>query len=280
MSCIKTIVGGGGQAGGPSEVSSIVHYTGTGNTAAAANTKGSWFEVVPSVPANCCGIAIKFEYDIAAEYMSDIGIGAAAAEAVFIPNVKFSCTIYLDRQGEWVFLPIPLDEGARISARSQDTTSSARPVIARIALFFGTAAEGYQSVQMWGANSANSLLTQVDPGAVANTKGAWVELSSDIGSNAAYWVALIMGQLGNVQLANYDFKVDIGIGAESAEVAILSDMPIATLSNADRMLPFFIGGFPLKIPANSRVSARMECTGTDVTDRLLGVGLLTLHEPV
>lgn len=93
----------------------------------SANTKGSWAQITASTPADVAALfgVVGFNGDVtraaAAEMLLDVGIGAAAAESVLLPNVQFGWNLTWDGPNDVFFQPVaaPIPAGTRIAARAQ-----------------------------------------------------------------------------------------------------------------------------------------------------------------
>jgi len=129
---------------------------------------------------------------------------------------------------------------------------------------------GFRRCETYGAVTADSGGTGVDPGGSANTKGAWSELTAatsfDIGA-----LLVVVGTRANSAVdASHEQLLDIGVGAASSEVVVLPDMALRASAVTDLYQPEF-GFYFVDIDAGSRIAARSEDNQTDATDRLLDV---------
>lgn len=95
-------------------------------TAGSANVKGAWTELIAATDNNSYGfnlvIMMGATASAARNWLMDIGIGAAAAEVVLVPD--FLGTASINSHIE-LFIPIFIPKGTRIAARGQCTTGSA-----------------------------------------------------------------------------------------------------------------------------------------------------------
>jgi len=100
--------------------------TGTALTAGAANTKGSWVELIASTANKTVYLIVWARRSAGTPGLIDIGIGAAASEVVLIPNIS------PESAGDgFVFEgPIRIAAGTRIAARYQNSTASDTGAIA------------------------------------------------------------------------------------------------------------------------------------------------------
>lgn len=243
----------------------------SGHTSVAAsastNTKGTWVELITATDGVATGILVQLRggSTIPADHLVDIGVGGAASEVVLIPDLVVSSSTDIGVVD--YFFPLLLPAGTRISARSQSTTGSQVPLVG-VCVFGGNPARALTSVAAWGATAADSGGVSVDPGAVANTKGAWTELSASI--EGCDYLALGFGnQLNNARAAS-NVIIDLGIGGAGSEVVVLPDVFLRFVTGADVPIPGSVY-LPLSLPAGARLSARSSTVTTDATDRLVDV---------
>lgn len=243
---------------------------------ASANTKGSWTEIVAATAFDADQLIIGMaQAGNSLTHLVDIALGGSGSEEIIIPNILHGGH---SRMMTWIPVPVSVPEGTRIAARVQSTSGSAQVQIRVVLIrqgFFGSPPGG--RIITLGAQTADSGGTQVDPGAVGNTYGAWSELTASTSDDI--WAILPrLGNIGNGTAADSaaNFYYDIGVGASSAEVPISSFFAFSTAANGS-----FGGGgpaiwLPASIPAGSRISARARANVTDATDRLFDVTILAL----
>lgn len=238
---------------------------------ANANTKGNYTQIVSSTPFDCGLMCIKHMYcDAAYEYLIDIAIGAEGSETVIISNLHrgMTGTTFFYSYGIF-YAPIFIPAGTRLAARSQSTTGNK---LCRICVqifqfnqFFPTMAY----CDTYGAATADSGGTSVDPGGTAETKGSYTELISSTLRPHRGIIVGIGNQLNTARVQS-DFSCDISIGAEGSEVVLIPD--IAFSSYSGHPLYFNWSAFyPVYIPQATRLSARGWSTNNDATDRKFDV---------
>jgi hypothetical protein len=241
---------------------------------ASANTKGSWAQLmsVAQGSVDAAGLLIHLSTNtLNTDYLVDIAIGAAGSEVVIAENLYVSLFSF-KQVGTW-FLPIPIPAGARVAARCQAGAAGGGVVHAHCQIvgtgFLPSAPLG--RVTSYGPDTADSGGVSVDPGASANTKGAWVELAAAM--SAPMSLALVaFGQQMNPAPTNAVWLVDIGAGASGSEAPVLRDLALAfQIATNGFWSPLVIGPLPVSIPAGSRLVARAASDNTDATDRLLDV---------
>jgi hypothetical protein len=241
---------------------------------AAANTKGSWIELVSSSPIDADGFYLQLEaLGTSRDHLVDIGIGAAGSEVVIVPNFQFS-TGTGPSGIEEVYIPLPIPAGTRIAARSQATAGS-QSVGVLLQLVQG---ELYRAMRCsrataYGSNTADSGGVVVDPGAVAHTKGSWAEIHSGI-TNPIRYAILCIGNRANTGVGAFtQHLMDFGIGGAGAEVVLLDDQVVMADQTTDRLGPHVFARH-VSIPAGTRLAARSQCSNTDATDRLFDLAVI------
>lgn len=207
----------------------------------------------------------------AADYLVDVAVGAGGSETIIANNLIFTGFLNTDHVAYYLF-PIFVPAGTRLSARCQATTAS-RTVRCAIMLigqsFLPSSPLGV--ITTYGANTADSGGVQVDPGAGADTKGAYSELASALTFDIN-WIVLGIGGQNNQARTSAKILVDVAVGAAASEQIIIPDLFIVAQTAGDSILPGCIC-LPCSIPAGSRVAVRAQSSITDATDRLFDMTL-------
>ena len=112
----------------------------------------------------------------------------------------------------------------------------------------------------------------MDPGATANTKGSYAEITSSTSYDTRMLLIAFGGQ-GNLIRTNCRWLVDIATGSAGSETVIIADLAVGSHNIGDNVLPAYIGPIPVHIPAGTRIAARCQCDITDATDRLMDIAL-------
>lgn len=259
-----------GRAAGAGQVAatstSVNIQTGTSN-----NTKGSWVQLVASSAVDADWIALEFglfENVAGVDYLFDIGIGGAGSETVLIDNIA------VGTRGTFVtpampLLPVSIPAGTRISARCQASNASVsgRATKLAVGLFDSGFAQSsaLSRVVTMGANTADSGGVSIDPGAVANTKGSWTEISSSVATSSRWLLAAFANQANSAR-TTCSWLVDIGLGAAASEQVLIPDLLVTALASSTTF-PALVS-LPCSLPAGERLSVRAQCDITDATDRL------------
>lgn len=242
-----------------------------------ANTKSGYVEITPSVSYDSDGIYLFFFPDALStmtnSFLIDIAVGSAGSEVPIIENIPATGR---RGSGQRVFIPIAIPSGSRISTRSQvlNVGASQRGIGLCATLLPRSYTASNQNrnkvCTTYGANTSDSGGVQVDPGAAANTKGAW----SEVVSSTAYPIRqllLFFNLINNTTASAANFLVDVGIGSNGQEQLLISDISVGEQVGSDGLVPPVFGPIPISIPSGTRIAVRAQCNITDATDRLFDV---------
>ena len=229
----------------------------------SASTKGSFTEIVASTPFDAEGILVHIFDPFSDAHVWDIAVGEASEQVIISDLMSYGN--YGGRH-PW-FFPLFIPEGTRITARVQSAPQAFRQSDCAVTLFEAppflpssplSVATGY------GVELANSRGTLIDPGGLANTKGAWVELSASV--NEIRQLTLATGNNANFVLSTAQWLLDIGIGP-ATEQLIVENLLYKTDSIKDLITPLVVT-LPISIPEGERLAVRTQCNITDATDRV------------
>lgn len=236
-------------------------------TCGASNVKGAWAQLAAATPF--AGRIIDVHL-LGAEtgvwYYLDVGIGAAGLEQVAIRDLQMQSFSDFASEGRYFRVPYSFPAGVRLAMRGQCGFAGTKVVRAALMLHAGTPRDGHAGMQrtlMYGA-SAGTQGTQYDPGGVANTKGAWVQIAAA----TTYPIRkLSLSIVPPSAVVFCTWLVDLGIGAAGAEQVLVGDIPFhaADLGKAIVANP---GDFAVNIPAGARLSIRGACDSTSSPGRL------------
>lgn len=242
-------------------------------SSASAHTKGSWAAINAATAKEYNGLLIAVSLPSVGNVnmLIDIGVGGIGAEVAAVRDLPLRSNTTADESGCTVYVPLRIAAGSRIVARCQSADGGSDTCRVVVQGFVNSNAL-YDTIGTYGATPASTHLTAVDPGASAGTKGTWVPLTASTDNNIAQVGLLAL--LSNLAASTCYWSIDIGVGAEGAEVVVAADIYIGTHVNFDRAYHSFVGMLPLDIPANSRIAVRAACNITDATDRILDVALL------
>lgn len=261
-----------------SRVEPIGAGTSSGTTITAAgstNTKGSYTQLIAATadPIDLLLITPGAP-SAAADYLIDIAIGGAGSEQVIISNLLICSGKASGVSANMpLLLPLSIPAGTRIAARCQATTASATIALMLHGLARGLLDQsGLSRVTTYGANTADSGGTSVDPGASANTKGAWTQI---VASTSAQHTALFVafGNQVNTVRTSGSWLIDIGIGGAGSEQILIADLFVRGSSSNDTVTTMLTVLLPVAIPAGTRISVRAASDITDATDRLIDAAI-------
>jgi hypothetical protein len=245
---------------------------------AAANTKGSYVQMVSSTPFDSERLSITFYSLTYGTYdnLFDIAIGAASSESDIISNILV-CRSSSYHIGSSYEFPVRIKAGTRISGRSQGEYSSANNFRVSLTLLRGgwSYIRGFDVCDTYGANTGNSGGVAVDPGGTINTKGSWSQITSSTSRDAKGFILIIGNNSDYTRDSSaYYWNVDVGIGASGSEQVIFPNWGVVVHSSVSTIFPQASPFIPMHIPAGSRLSARASCSGNGSTYRTLDV---TIH---
>jgi hypothetical protein len=237
--------------------------------AATANVKGAYTAIIASTTADMHGIWIQIpRCATGTDNLIDIAIGAAASEVIIAADLGVSSGTGAIGRGVGYFFPITIPAGTRIAARCQSTTLSS-VVHVQITGFEG----GFLTpcvlsrVTTYGAATADSGGVSIDPGATANTKGAYTQIVAATTFPIRSLIFYLGNQI-NVTRTSADWLMDIAVGGAGAEQIMIPDVHVWCVSTEDTMHPQISIPMPVCIPAGTRISARAQCTTSTATVRL------------
>lgn len=237
--------------------------------AAGANTKGSWVQVSASAPFDACGFYLQFGgFGVASQdVLLDIGVGAAASEQVILSNLPISVGSGFVAAQASPFVPLAIKAGQRIAARTQSSDASGGVEVG-LQLCAGDffSQIGLGRATTYGANTADSGGVSVDPGAVANTKGAWSQITAST-TNPIRYMLICVGSQNNAVITSSNNLLDVGVGAAASEQVIVDDISLVGNGGPDLYEPGIVGR-AVSVAAGQRLAARKQCSITDATDRL------------
>lgn len=244
---------------------------------ASANTKSSTYtEIVASTDFDCDGFFIVVTATTAnVDMLFDIATGASSSETVVVANIPATGASGSSLNGSMIYVPLCVKAGTRISARSQGSTGSSTVTFSVILVRSGGSLyRPFARSTTYGANTADSGGTQVDPGADDHAKGSYSEITA-AATNPLKAMIVCIGDRANAVIgATQLHMIDIATGGAGSESVLISDLCIRATATEDTMVPQWFGPFPVDIPAGARIAARCQSSSTDATDRLLDVTVI------
>ena len=245
----------------------------TSVTSGAANTKGSYAELLASSTVDAHSIIIYVSETASTNiesFLIDIAIGAAASEQVIVPNFQYNQRgLYGEEVAAVIRLPYPIPASSRVSARCQSATASG---VVRVAVFLisGRSEDVIGKIYDYGTLTASSAGTSVNAGGTINTKGSWTELVASSAELKGMFVTV--GPIaGGAQDAG--FFIDIGLGAAASEQVVIPNLHVWVETDGAIMSQSVWPIFWVPAPSGSRISARVQCTTADATYRILRIAV-------
>jgi len=233
-----------------------------------SHAKGAWTEMVSSLATAVRSLDIvMLGAGTGTWYLMDVGIGAAGAEVVILPNLQMQTFNDFGNESRIYRFPYRLAAGTRVAMRGQCSNAAVQAIRAAIlanTLGHGEGHQGVQRVVAYGHNLTNTQGIQVDPGGTVNTKGAWTQVVAAT-TYPIRRLALAVVPPTNVVFCSW--AVDIGVGAAGAEVVAVPDVPFHAADIGKSIGPC-VEHFELGIPAGQRLSLRAQCDSNNATGRL------------
>jgi len=190
-----------------------------------SNGKSSWFEMVNATGIDCASFWITpFLQSTNQRTLIDIGLGSAASEVILIADFMYFAG-NASNQGAVFNAQVNADipTGTRIAVRIQQDVAF-DPVHISLMLI-GDSTEGLAAPTTYGAfTSGVTTGTSVDPGAVANTKGLYSQITTATGAAHKY-ITACFGDRTNPTTVGY-WAMDVAIGSAASEVIIIPDLKL------------------------------------------------------
>lgn len=240
----------------------------------AANTKSAWTQIVAGTGID----AHEIEFAPLTDGLGgtscalmDIGVGAAGAEQVVVPNIAYSQDQWSGFSAGRIRLPVAIPAGSRVAARLQSPSSGYQAE-----LQFSAINNGMEGEQRRGKviDIGTSLTTSAGTALTPSTTGksAWVQLTASLPQHL-YGIVLMVGNKGVSVTTAVFGHIDIGVGAAGAEQVVVPDYPVGVDSNAELYLPLYSPLIPFRVPAGQRIAVRARASAAKAMYiSLLGVG--------
>ena len=247
-------------------------YLGGSFNSGVANVKGTYGVISSSTAFDADGVLLSIgQPNSIVSGLVDFSIGSTGSEQIVCADILSGGSA---RMATNMFLPISIPAGTQIQTRVQDSVGGgAWPV--RVMLLrggFWHPPMGHKIITL-GAVTATSKGTQIDPGAVGSTYGAWSQITASTTDDIAALTFRVSGQANAAPSDSaLQFYIDIGVGGSGSEVAVIDGFGFGSQSSG-WYGPNPTIWFPAGIPAGTRISARARSNITDATDRLFGVAL-------
>jgi hypothetical protein len=235
------------------------------------NTKSAWTEVIASTPFDGFVLVNIIPAGSSATYLVDIGIGGSGSEISLISDIliDFYTPTSFFGVARQIFVPIFVPAGSRLSFRSASYGGSDWTDCALTLVQAGgfVAPTGLSRSVTYGAVTGDSGGTAIDPGASADTKGSWVQLTSGADFGIKGLAIALSGGL-NANMTSCEWYIDIGLTSSPGDAVVIADYFAACREESDLVTPFISPVFPVFIPAGEEIHMRASCTINDATDRV------------
>jgi hypothetical protein len=233
---------------------------------ASPNVKTGWTQLIASVPFDLGGVVLQILVEtLNRDVLVDLGVGSAGNEQPILSNLAaFSSSAFSTAQ--YIF-PVLVRAGDRLAIRAQSNPNSTTVDVQAQGWGQTAGAEPYQRVVTWGADTSDSGGTSVDPGAVANTLGAWSQLVAATTFDVCAIMVGLQNQRNNARTSG-SWRVNVGVGSAGNEQVLIPDLYVGVHATPDFPCIGSIGPLPVSIPAGSRVAVQAMTGITDATDRL------------
>jgi hypothetical protein len=268
----------GPQIGQSQDLGSLLASSGTVGIAPSdtAFTKGPWTEVVSATGCDSSWVMVDLRKGGGSSsggmsYAFDIGVGPSGSEVAVVQNLLIHGS---NGYGVSLMIPLAIRAGSRVSVR-QSSDMAWWGDRCRVTIFDdrGGMAGAPSMVDTYGFISATNVGTAFDPGATANTKGAWTQLAASLTADiAGFFVAFDCQNRTDGTTGAIDFLVDIGAGAGGSEKVVLPNFYTQGdfYGGTVQTLPMITPYIPMPIRAGTRIAVRAQSATNTSPDRILG----------
>ena len=225
------------------------------------------------------GIYINIVNSSPGRWLIDIAVGTAGSEVIIVPDIAYE-TPRTNERANQLFFPINIAAGTRISARAR-AASASTAVYLSVTLVGGSLMQSFNTVLAYGITIGSTYGTSVDPGAVANTKGAVTALLLRDAAGALIGTGSVLRPINQFLVvvttlgrgtsnANAGYLIDLALGGSNL---ILTDIPFRTGNTPDFPAQCFFGPYPLQIPVGVELGARCQSSNATLSTRPIGISL-------
>lgn len=223
-----------------------------------ANVKGAYTQVHSSLTADCSVWWFHpTHHEQTEQYLWDVATGAAASEVVLVANFPLQGQAPRASGADSMFrCHADIESGTRVAVRVQADSPWIDPEFSM--LFQLDALAGSAGVVTYGADTATSGGTLIDADGTADTKGAYVQLtSSSTAAHAAFTIAFAAAKVGP-SLYN-QFAVDLSTGAAASEVVLIPNIGLRHDTNAVDIYPHSHHYEVPSVASSTRLAMRAAC---------------------
>lgn len=258
-----------GQLGIVTDIGSVgATSSGTIITTGIANTKGVYTQLTAATTRDTHWLWIQASNSpsTGTNLSLDIAVGAALSEQIIVADVLVADTT---PEVARLIFPLIVPTGSRIAVRGQSTAISDTCAVSLLLGSGGLDFKSFSKVETYGFQSASTAGLVVDPGASANTKGAYREITSSTLRNHKGFLYII--DSGGSTAASANILMDIALGAAGSEQVIIPNLLLRSTSTFAGVAPPFSGFIPYHIPAASRIAVRAQSSNNTSGSRKFGI---------
>lgn len=250
--------------------------TGTLVTAnATANAKGAWASLGQAARAYEMFHVGVGASSAAADYLFDVGLSGDGtnfypiAIDLRLSALKGAADLFLSYS-----IPVRIPDGFFVGMRCAASTggSTLRGIVTGATSTPLSAGGFSECVAYYTATTSRGVT--IDAGATANTKPAWTSVGT-VGANEMI-DAIMIGIGPNTDVtrtAATTGLLDIGAGSAGAQYVVLENILWGFTTTSDTPFPNVVGPFPVSIPANTTIWARMQSTNNSAGDRTIDLAV-------
>lgn len=245
----------------------------SGNYIVSTNTttthsKSAWAELIASMPfTGVLSFTWRATDATAHRELFDIGIGAFGSEVAIAENFYVYCR-GIDKQYNFI-LPVIIPRGTRVVVRSQTSKNSWNSTAIAAAIPATFFSQAFSVCHSYGANTASTYGTNVDPGGTANTYGSWVEFCSAAPITYKYIMMTIGGYSCNGLDTATTWNLNIGVTGTPASNIILADYYLSGHNYFDVPAPYGLLQLPISIKKGDAIHLQTKCTTNNSLDRYI-----------
>lgn len=255
----------------------VASSTGTQITSnATANTKGNWTSLGQASRAYEFIHASIGAAGATADFVFDVGLSAngstgwySIAENLRLSSLKAANDLFLAYS-----IPIRVPDGFFVGVRSASSVGgqnfrSLVTLATSTPLSAGTFSE-CKALYIPGTSRGITI----DPGATANTKGAWTNITTIAADETIDAIMLGIGPNNDVaRTANGQGLLDIGVGTTGNQYVVIENILWGFSTTTDFPFPNVIGPFPVSIPPGTDIWARAQSTNNAAGDRTIDLAI-------
>lgn len=232
----------------------------------AANAKGSYVQLTASTNFPYTSVTLQGSPTGGGgqTYLIDVAVGGAGSEQVIVPNVLLDSARGANMNGICIELPIAVPAGSRLAARVQEVSGAGTRTVDVTVIGrnggSGARPAGLGTVVNYGADTSTTNGVLVDPGAVANTYGAWTQITASTSRDHNALIAILGTNKQGGTLVDSVYFFQIGIGDAGSETMLTEFMSNMSSSVSRLMINSLMVEY--QVPTGSRLSMRSKCVSS------------------